>query len=83
MTSAAAQIPALRDGATLGLIAPAGPPREGTLEQVPGLLARHAFVPRSFPPARARPTSASWLPATARAWTICTRRSRIRRSMPC
>jgi muramoyltetrapeptide carboxypeptidase len=42
-------IAALPAGATLGLIAPAGPPREGTLAQVPALLAAHGFKAKIFP----------------------------------
>lgn len=44
-----AHIPALPPGATLGVIAPAGAPRPGTLEQVPALLAAHGFKARLFP----------------------------------
>ena len=42
-------IPPLKPGARLGLIAPAGPPRTGTLEQVPGLLQHLGFTARVFP----------------------------------
>lgn len=42
-------IPALRPGAQLGVIAPAGPPRPGTLEQVPALLATHGYRAKIFP----------------------------------
>ena len=42
-------IPALPKGATIGLIAPAGAPAEGQLEQVPALLARHGYRARIFP----------------------------------
>lgn len=42
-------IPALPEGATLGLIAPAGPPAAGQLEQVPALLARHGYRAKIFP----------------------------------
>lgn len=41
--------PALPAGATLGLIAPAGPPKPGTLEQVPALLAAHGFRAKLLP----------------------------------
>ncbi|MDN3919435.1 S66 peptidase family protein [Roseateles violae] len=43
------RIAALRPGATLGLIAPAGPPKPGQLEQVPALLEAHGFKARVFP----------------------------------
>lgn len=39
----------LRPGATLGVIAPAGPPRPGTLEQVAPLLAAHGYQAKIFP----------------------------------
>ncbi len=39
----------LRPGATLGVIAPAGPPKPGTLEQVPALLAAHGYRAKLFP----------------------------------
>ena len=42
-------IAALKPGATLGLIAPAGPPKPGSLEQVPALLAREGFRSKLFP----------------------------------
>ncbi len=42
-------IPALPFGATLGLIAPAGPPAPGSLERVPALLAAHGFKAKLFP----------------------------------
>jgi muramoyltetrapeptide carboxypeptidase len=42
-------IPALPEGATLGLIAPAGPPAAGSIEQVPALLARHGYRAKIFP----------------------------------
>lgn len=40
---------ALPHGATLGVIAPAGPPKPGTLAQVPALLADHGFKAKIFP----------------------------------
>ncbi len=36
-------------GATLAIIAPAGPAKPGQLEQVPGLLAAHGFKAKIFP----------------------------------
>jgi muramoyltetrapeptide carboxypeptidase len=42
-------IPALPAGATLGLIAPAGPPKPGQLELVPALLQAHGFKAKIFP----------------------------------
>lgn len=39
----------LRPGATLGVIAPAGPPKPGTLEQVPALLAAQGYRAKIFP----------------------------------
>jgi len=42
-------IQALLAGATLGIIAPAGPPKPGQLEQVPGLLQAHGFKAKIFP----------------------------------
>lgn len=42
-------IPALPPGATLGIVAPAGPPKPGALEQVPALLAGHGFKAKIFP----------------------------------
>lgn len=42
-------LPPLPPGATLGLIAPAGPPRAGSFEPVPGLLHRMGFAVRVFP----------------------------------
>lgn len=42
-------IAALLPGATLGVIAPAGPPKPGALEQVPALLAAHGFKAKIFP----------------------------------
>ena len=39
----------LKPGATLGLIAPAGPPKPGQAEQVPALLQAHGFKARMFP----------------------------------
>src|SRR6218665_4216842 len=43
------RIAALPPGATLGLIAPAGPPKPGQLEQVPALVEAHGFRARIFP----------------------------------
>lgn len=42
-------LPPLKPGATLGLIAPAGPPRTGSFERVPGLLHQMGFAVRVFP----------------------------------
>ncbi|XHS79570.1 LD-carboxypeptidase [Burkholderiaceae bacterium UC74_6] len=42
-------LPPLREGATLGLIAPAGPPRPERVEQVPALLQRMGFKAKIFP----------------------------------
>jgi len=42
-------IPSLPIGATLGLIAPAGPPSAGSIEQVPALLERHGYRAKIFP----------------------------------
>ena len=42
-------IAALKPGATLGLIAPAGPPKPGSLELVPALLASEGFKSKLFP----------------------------------
>jgi len=42
-------IAALPPGATLGIIAPAGPPKPGQLEQVPALLLAHGFKAKIFP----------------------------------
>jgi len=39
----------LKPGATLAVIAPAGPPKPDQLEQVPALLAAHGFVAKVFP----------------------------------
>lgn len=39
----------LPEGACLGVIAPAGPPKPGQLEQVPALLAAHGFRAKIFP----------------------------------
>ena len=46
-------IAALPAGATLGLIAPAGPPKPGQLEQVPALLQAHGFKAKVFQVIRA------------------------------
>jgi len=43
------RIAALPAGTTLGVIAPAGPPKPGALEQVPGLIAAHGFQAKLFP----------------------------------
>ncbi|WP_349740814.1 S66 peptidase family protein [Roseateles cavernae] len=56
-------IPALPFGATLGLIAPAGPPAPGSLEQVPALLAAHGFKAKLFPGC-AGPTHLDYLAAS-------------------
>ncbi|MDM4768141.1 LD-carboxypeptidase [Pelomonas sp. SE-A7] len=58
-------IPALGEGATLGLIAPAGPPKPGTLEQIPALLQRHGFKLKQFPGC-AGPTALGFLAADDR-----------------
>ena len=42
-------IDALPAGATLGLIAPAGPPKPGQVEQLPALLETHGFKAKVFP----------------------------------
>lgn len=42
-------IPALPQGATIGLIAPAGPPRPETLPRVPALLEAHGFKAKLMP----------------------------------
>ena len=42
-------IPAIPEGSTLGLIAPAGPPTPGNLEKVPALLERHGYRAKLFP----------------------------------
>ena len=42
-------IPALPEGATLGLIAPAGPPSAGSLENIPALLERHGYRAKMLP----------------------------------
>ena len=42
-------IPALPPGATIALIAPAGPPRHETLPRVPALLEAHGFKARLMP----------------------------------
>ena len=42
-------IEALKPGAALGVIAPAGPPKPGQLEQVPALLQAHGFRAKVFP----------------------------------
>ncbi|MET0520136.1 MAG: LD-carboxypeptidase, partial [Burkholderiaceae bacterium] len=39
----------LRPGATLAIVAPAGPPKPGQLEQVPALLAAHGYRAKIFP----------------------------------
>src|SRR3954471_1220611 len=39
----------LKPGATLGVIAPAGPPKPGQLEQVPALVAAYGFIAKIFP----------------------------------
>lgn len=43
------RIAPLPAGATLGLIAPAGPPKPGQLEQVPALLEAHGFKAKIYP----------------------------------
>jgi len=43
------KIAPLPAGATLGVIAPAGAPRPGALEQVPALLASHGYKTKLFP----------------------------------
>jgi muramoyltetrapeptide carboxypeptidase len=60
MTTRIAALPA---GATLGLIAPAGPPRPGTLDQVPALLAALGFKAKIFPGC-AGPTELGYLAAS-------------------
>jgi muramoyltetrapeptide carboxypeptidase len=42
-------IEALKSGATLGVVAPAGPPKPGQLERVPALLQDHGFKAKIFP----------------------------------
>jgi len=49
MSSRLNHLPPLREGATLGLIAPAGAPRPERIEQVPALLARMGFKAKIFP----------------------------------
>lgn len=49
MSEGIALMPPLRDGATLGVIAPAGPPKPGVLERVPGLLQALGFRAKVFP----------------------------------
>ena len=44
-----ALIPALPPGACLGIVAPAGPPKPGVLEQVAPMVQRLGFVPKLFP----------------------------------
>lgn len=56
-------IPPLRPGATLGVIAPAGPPKPGSLEQVPALLAAHGYRAKIFPGC-AGPTHLGFLAAS-------------------
>lgn len=50
-------------GATLGVIAPAGPPKPGQLEQVPALLEAHGFRAKIFPGC-AGPTHLGFLAAS-------------------
>ena len=56
-------IPPLRPGATLGVIAPAGPPKPASLEQVPALLAAHGYRAKIFPGC-AGPTHLGFLAAS-------------------
>lgn len=42
-------LPPLPAGATLGVIAPSGPPKRGQLAKVPALLAAHGFAAKIFP----------------------------------
>jgi len=56
-------IAALPPGATLAVIAPAGPPRPGQLEQVPALLQAHGYTAKIFPGC-AGPTHLSHLAAS-------------------
>lgn len=49
MSSRLNHLPPLREGATLGLIAPAGAPRPERIEQVPALLERMGFKAKIFP----------------------------------
>lgn len=56
-------IPALKPGATLAVIAPAGPPKPGQLELVPALLQAHGFSAKVFPGC-AGPAHLGYLAAT-------------------
>lgn len=49
MSTSTPLIAPLRAGATLGLVAPAGPAKPGQLEQVPALLAAHGYRAKIFP----------------------------------
>ncbi len=56
-------IEALKPGATLGVIAPAGPPKPGQLDLVPALLQAHGFKAKVFPGC-AGPSHLGYLAAT-------------------
>ncbi|QPF71787.1 LD-carboxypeptidase [Roseateles sp. DAIF2] len=56
-------IAALPEGATLGLIAPAGPPKRESLDRIPALLAAHGFRAKFMPGIAAGPARLDYLAA--------------------